>query len=439
MKAKILLLPWQKEFLEDRHKIKILLAGRQSGKSHALMAGLTKICAGGPGRSAVILPIQAQANEFYKVMISGQGFESLMATEPKLWPYPAMVFHSGHYLEFRSFENPKRLRGGKWTGVVAIDEANDLSGDEVLRVALLKTSSTNAQVWITSTITSHNWLWDKYLQGQANDPMVRSWLKTSEEGYPFRGEEGKKRLADLKTITPKWIWDSEMMCIPGTDNSTAFPYWQQCLTDAAPPDRPLSTRKYIVGLDLGRTADQEVAIVLDDTGGVCEIVEFPSGSAALQHAVMAQRIVSLCRHWNNAPLVIDSTGKGGSGGNLKPQEDSHVEIYRRACDPANITLREFYWSANRDNQTKADVISHLMLLTEQQRIHCPKQFNSLDAQMKAYRILKAKGSASTFGPAPNASVNDDGVASLAQAAWGAFHEDWFEGAQSGGDLSSAFG
>ena len=436
MLASIKLLPWQREFLEDPHRVKILIAGRQSGKSHALYAGLSKVCSASRGRSAVILPVQSQANDFFKTMVAGDNFESLLLGEPKIWPYPVLTFRSGHTLEFRSFEKPKRLRGGKWTGLVCVDEANDLEGDDILRVCLLKTAATNAQILVTSTVTEPNWLWDKFLEGQSPNPMIKSWLYTVEHGFPFRGTEGRKRLEDLRSITPKYVWDSEMLCMPSASQANAFPYWDGCLVESPPPKGPSRSHSYLIGLDLGRQRDGEVAVVGDEEGQVVDYLAFPMGSEALAHEIMAARVAALSRHWGNAGVVIDSTGKGGAGGQLVSGQDSHVEVYRRALGD-NARLREFYWSGNRDNETKAHVIQNLMLMTEQKRLKCHKaSFAELDVQMRQYRILKNRGSASTFGPKPKSGHNDDAVAALAQLAWG-MREDWFERA-GGQGVANAF-
>ncbi len=427
------LMDWQREYLTDPHKIKVLIAGRQTGKSHCLMAGLTKICATTTGRSAVVMPIQPQATDLYKLMISASNFEHLLLREPKLWPYPQLTFKSGHFLEFRSFENPRRLRGGKWDGVVVCDEANDLDGEMISRVVLPKISATDAQLWIASTITHHNWLYDLYLRGQNSDPIYRSWLKTSEHGYMFQGEAGRRRLLDMESITPKHIFDAEFRCIPSVDNSTLFPYFARCLIDSDPPERPQSGRRYLIGLDLGRVRDAEVAICGDDQGLIVDYLEFPTGNAALEHTQMAGRIDSMSRFWNNARVVIDSTGKGGNTRG-SCETDSHVEMYKPVLGDR---LEEFYWSANRENATKYEVLSHLALLTEQRKIRCPKKFSALIAQMHGYRILKAKGSSSTFGPL-HSGHNDDGVAALAQYAWG-MKQKWFGSDGQGQSLASVFG
>lgn len=435
MKLHINLAPEQLEFIRDSHPIKVLLAGRQWGKSHVVMADLTATGATTRGRSAVVMPIQSQATDFYKVMLEGENFERLLMKPPKLWPFPQLTFRSGHYLEFRSFEKPKRLRGGKWDGRVVCDEANDLEGNDIQKIILPKVSTTAAKVLITSTITHHNWLWDLYLRGQANDPIVKSWLYPSTTGIMFQGEVGRQRLADLKSVTPSFIWDSEYLCIPGSDNTTAFPYWSRCLTDDKPPETPQAGRRYMIGLDLGRSRDGEVAICGDDLGQIVEYVDFPTGSAALEHNQMAQRVAAMSRFWG-APVVIDSTGKGGAGGTLSSDKDSYVEVYKAACGSGNVI--EMIWSANRENNTKYDIITFLALMIEQGKIKCCKKFNELDVQIKQYRILKAKGQNSTFGPTPKSGHNDDAVAALAQWVWAGMKKNKWRGLNNEGSIDANF-
>lgn len=414
MQVSIPLTQAQIDIANDPHRVKVVLAGRGWGKSTLLYAVLTMIGLTSRGKSAVIMPIQSQAKDFFRDMSDGENFESLTDGEPILWPYPLITWKgTKHRCEFRSFERPKRLRGGRWTGgVVACDEANDLSGDEISKIILPKMSTGDSQLYITSTITHHNWLWDLAQKGLGNDPLVKAWIFPSPTGIAFQGPKGKQRLADLRSITPKHIWDSEYLCIPGEDNSTAFPYFKQCIVDADPPTVRQPGRAYIAGLDLGRTRDHTFLTILDDTGLLVHAEEFELGQT---HELMAQRVGARARYWD-CSVVIDSTGAGGSGG-TRLGSDSHVEVYRQHVN----SLREFYWSPNSESQSKRDIISNLMLMTEQKRLRVPKKFQTVISQMQGYRVLQARGSKTTFGCREG---HDDGVASLAMAAWG-LHRRWF--------------
>jgi|SRR5579862_261623 len=404
----------QIEIANDPHRVKVLIAGRGWGKSTLLYAVLSQIGLSNQGKSAVIMPIQSQAKDFFRDMSDGENFDSLLQGEPILWPYPLITWKgTKHRLEFRSFERPKRLRGGRWTGgIVACDEANDLSGDEITKIILPKMSTGDSQLYITSTITHQNWLWDLGQRGLSGDKLVKTWIYPSPTGIAFQGPKGKQRLADLKSITPEYQWNSEYLCIPGQDNSTAFPYFNQCIIDANPPEGPEKSFGFIGGLDLGRTRDHTFLTILRSDGLLVHAEEFELGQT---HELMAQRVGARSRYWD-CPIVIDSTGGGGSGG-ARSSNDSFVEVYRQQVN----SLREFYWSPNSESQSKRDIISNLMLLTEQRRLKVPKRFAAVISQMQNYRVLQSRGSKTTFGCKQG---HDDAVASLAMSAWG-LHRRWY--------------
>ena len=431
MNFQIDLMPWQRQIIADDRKIQYLIGGRQVGKSHLMYAIICSICGTRNGRSAVVCPIQTQATDFFKVMMQGDRFEELLACEPKLWPNPTMKFKSGHELEFRSFENPKRLRGGLWDGVVICDEANDLDGDDIKKVILPKVSTTNAKIYVTSSITHHNWLWDSYLKCKDGTKLEKAWLVKSDQGYCFQGEAGKKRLADIKDITPIMIYESEYECIPGVDNAVAFPYWDKCLVDEDAPKQPERDKLYIIGLDLARVQDSEVGVCIDNTGKVVEVVKFTPDKAPLDHGLMAQRFKAMSQFWNNAPVVIDATGKGNYKETLGSDKDSYIDEFYRPVIGGNSII-EMWWSPNANNNTKYDVITFLALMTEKRKLTCSKKFELLDKEMKRYSVLISKGAQSTFGPAKDSKVNDDHVSALAMAVWQGFRKKRFR-SQDGGD------
>lgn len=398
-----------------------------------MKAMLTEAGMSAPGRSLLIMPIQSQCNDWFTELISDTevedpecsneddddaseyNYESILDRKPKLWPYPQIIFAgTKHRLGFRSFENPKRIRSGNCTGLIVCDEANDLDGDEVIRVLLSKILDTKAQIILTSTVTHHNWLWDLYLRGQSNDTMVKSWMFTTPEGVAFQGEDGKKRLADFRSLYPEWQWDAEMLCKPGKDGTAVFPYLDQCLTTLLPPENPENGRRYIGGLDLGRVGDPEELIILDDNG---QVVFHESFDLGLTHEVMAQRVAARSRFWN-AVIVADATGAGGSGGH-RSAEDSHILTYRAALPDG--MLRPLFWSPNADSRSKRDIISHLSLMTEQAKVQINKdKFPKLIAQMQRYKMIVKNGKCIGFGCTDG---HDDCVSAMAMADWG-IKEHW---------------
>ena len=84
-----------------------------------------------------------------------------------------------------------------------------------------KILDTKAQLILTSTITHENYLWDLYQRGQANDPLVKSWMWPTPMGPYFQGAYGKQRLADFRSLYDEQTWNSECLCIPTKDGSKA--------------------------------------------------------------------------------------------------------------------------------------------------------------------------------------------------------------------------
>jgi hypothetical protein len=382
LQVEIPLTKTQLEIANDSHKIRVLIGGRGIGKSLLAYSMLVQTCCNGPGSSCLIMPIQRQARDAYLEMMAADGIDDLIQSRTT-YPCPEIVWKSGHRLEFRSFDNPNRLRGGTWTGLVVADEANNLSGKDVRKIIILKLMKSNGKLFITSTISNENWLWQLFLKGKTKNKLVKSWMYTTPESIQFQGPGGAARLADFKSLLSEYEWQTECMCVPTKEDTAAFPYLENCIVDVVVPKSPISDRKYIMGVDLGRTRDHTAWVLLDDTGLVVLTGQFDLG---IMHEVMAQRIGAIARFWG-ANVVIDATGAGGSGG-TKTENDSYVLLYEQEL-PRN-RLQRLYWSANQESQTKRDIISNLMLATERKKILIPRQYVDLIEQCKNYRIL-AKG------------------------------------------------
>lgn len=422
----------QREFVSDPAMVKILIAGRRWGKSHTLQSALVK-AAEKRGNSVVLLPYQDQATKLFKLMDSTPNIQYLYKSRPKLWPKPEMRWASGHETRFEGFnENPLQQRGGKWTGVLALDESNDLNGAMVKRVLWPKIADTRAQILIVSTITSFNWLYEIYQDGlrggvvksfyEKRNPIPNAIGYPTSSGVMFQDADGKQRLADLKSITPRIIWDSEFECIPGSDNSECFPYWKNSFVGTRAPAAPEPGRIYMAGLDIGRVRDNTVLVILDDEFRICEVTVWTPRNPPILPDELAQLVATRVRYWD-ARCIADSTGAGA-------KNDPHIEIFQRLMPD----MIPFVFSSTRENSTKFDLVTNLMLCTEQRKLKCPfgngeiisleapEGFRLLDMEMRGYKILVSSGAKSIFGAKKEKGggpeAHDDCVAALLMAAWG---------------------
>lgn len=420
--VEIPLTPDQQDIANHPARIKVLVGGRRWGKSTLLQAVATQNALKYPTeKSLFLMPILSTVKEFYQDMMDADGFSDLLAREPTVWPAPIMTFHGGHRLFFKSFERPDRIRSS-YLRAAYCDEANQMSVSKILQVVLPKLADLRGTLWITSTITHHNELWDLYLRGQnPKEKLVKSWLRPSSTGYIFQSKEGQQELADLRSVTPKPIFDAEWDCVPGTDMTAAFPFFNQCI-GGQKFERPRNC-SHIMAVDLGRSVDNTAVVVMEvDTGLVVYTELFPLG---LHTSLYAQKAGAIARFWN-ASVIVDSTGGGGSGGS-RGTDDSFVLEYKKEIPD----LREYFWSPNRDNDRKEDAIVSLMLATEQKKIQVPECFPELIQQMRAYSMIYRNGRR-TFGPRKGSGVNDDLVSSLAMC-WLAIRNGWYV-TQSGAPL-----
>lgn len=290
-----------------------------------------------------------------------------------------------------------------------------MDGNDVFKIIAPKLADQDGTLYLTSTITHHNWLWDLYLRGQdPREKLVKSWLYPTSTGIMFQGEKGRQRLEDLKSVTDFKTWQSEYECIPSSDDTSAFPFINDCL-DGVDNIAPNKGGPFIMGLDLGRSIDSTVMVIIHvPTGTVCHTHRFAKGS---RHETMALAVGAETKRWGNCSVVIDSTGGGGSGG-AKTSDDSYVNFYR----PHITELHKFVWSPNRENAAKKDLIDALCLAFETAKLHINKdKFQELIAELRNYRVFVERSGQVTFGPRTG---HDDYVSALAMAWWG-IKQHWY--------------
>ena len=93
-----------------------------------------------------------------------------------------------------------------------------------------------------------------------------------------------------------------------------------------------------------------------------------------------------------------------------------LKVYEKEIGARKV--KRLYWSANSESQSKKDIISNLMLMTEQKRLLIPRLNIELVDQMHSYRVLGKNRRQIGFGPIEG---HDDFVAMLAEGAWALAH------------------
>src|SRR6185436_2893489 len=138
-------------------------------------------------------------------------------------------------------------------------------------------------------------------------------------GYCFHGDQGKADLALLRAQFPTKVWKQEYECEPLATIDAVFMYVDQCI--GGQPTGPIPGRAYVVSQDIGRTYDPSGVVVMDKAGNIAHAEEYPLG---MKHDEQARRTLALSRTYNNAQVVLDTTG-GASGGHA----ESHIKEYHK--------------------------------------------------------------------------------------------------------------
>jgi len=259
-------------------------------------------------------------------------------------------------------------------------------------------------------------------QNPANWARMRSWRFSIEDGMMFQSEEGKAEVESLRAITPRTVWESEYEAKPTANSRAVFRHEDlQAAKRGVVPDKCEQGKRYILSLDLGRIKDPSAYVVIDCDPQAPLVVEAGIRPLRERHEVTSQLMLREKRRWNNATMVLDSTGSGkGSASRV----DEYIKHYHRTIPDAV----PFLWNS----QTKKRIIDQLCLAIEQHKLAIPEKFHELHHQLSVYEFID-KGEWVAFSAPPE--EHDDLVAALAMA-WNAYIMGWGGRLKSLGALSA---
>ena len=288
----------------------------------------------------------------------------------------------------KSADNPVSLLGEGLDWVI-VDEAARLKPtiwQEHISQRLI-----DRQGWalLISTPKGKGWYYELFRRGQGKDPHYQSWNLPSWTN-PLLDRDLIEAERDR---LPQRVFDQEYGAQFIEGAGTIFRDLRQCATGTW--KAPVTGQTYLAGLDLAKTEDFSVLVILNRAREVVFVDRFHRLDWALQVA----RIKGACDRYNKARILCDTTGVG------EPVYES-MRIAGCRVSPYPFTAR-----------SKADLIRNLALQIEQQKIVLPKP----DLWPEGIEELEAfeysvTDSGNVKMSAPD-GVHDDCVMALALAAW----------------------
>jgi hypothetical protein len=406
-------------------------------------------------RYTYIVPKYAQLWEEYDTITRNEELRGKIA-RARTQPYPHIRWDNESIVAYRSFDRPENIRG-KGEDEVWSDEIQEYAEMEFWAVIRPLVSDRRGTIGVSGQLRGRNWVWrsfvipgllcrciiehrkklpDADIARWINDrcyggmPVVNvadiddalsridlsrpdeyaSWITPSTAGLVFQGEKGIRELEVAKRQMLRALYEQEYLCIPTAGIAGVFrPDDLEASKRGASRGAPDPAQKYILSVDLGRVVDPCSAIIYE-IGSDAVVYEevFPLGQ---DHFVSAARVRDLRVRWNEAAVLLDTTG-GATGGHA--EKDAYVELYKTL----NPFARSIYWTYS----SKKGMIEELVLALEQRKISIPSSLRETHRQLAAYTY--AVRSDSKIDYHASQGEHDDLVAALAMA-WLAKRRGWY--------------
>ena len=381
----------QKEIFKDNTRFKILACGRRFGKTtlaayDALYKVLNKEIYDYDLNVWIVAPTYNHSMIVWRKLLELAPFETIIK-----------VNRSDRYIEFfdgsivwcKSADNPDSLRG-EGLDFLIVDEAAMVkkeAWEHALRPAL---ADKQGSAIFISTPKGKNWFYELFLRGlDPNQPEYKSWQYPSWEN-PFLP---KQEIEEMRKNLPELVFRQEVMAEFIEGGGVVFRNIHDCISGSI--EEPQPNKSYVMGVDLAKYEDYTVIVVMDVSR--MQVVYFDRFNQ-IDWSYQKSKIIEIAKKYNNAMVIIDSTGVG----------DPIYEDLQRA----GLRIEGFKFT----NQTKTQLIQNLALKIEQKQITFP-QIEDLILELQAFGYEVTSTGNIRYG-AP-AGFHDDCVIALALAVWGA--------------------
>ena len=372
----------QKEILKSESRDIAICAGRGFGKSIFAAYRAMKTLLADDKKIAIIAPTYdlAQKPFNYLNLWIAKSFRNMLAGLSSRIPQQIITPWNSQ-LYCKSADNPTSILGERYD-LVIVDEAARIKRN-VFNTYIFPTTSKGGKSLFISTPFGKGWFYEKY-----QDCKPGAFYFTSKDN-PYTSIDEWER---AKQKLPEQVFKQEYMALFADDAASVFRGVREIISDDCLED--VTDHRYLLGVDLGKHEDFTVLIVLDKYSH--KVVYFDRFKK-IHWPLQKERIMSIAKRYNNARIIIDSTGLGD------PISDD--------LKHKGLLVDDFKISG----KSKQQLIDKLSIYIQQKAIIIPNN-DILKDELESYGY-QISDSGNIKYSAPQ-GLHDDCVIALALAVWG---------------------
>jgi hypothetical protein len=367
-------------------RFRIVCAGRRWGKS--LAAAQEALCSAIQPETVgwVIAPNYGLAEKIFREVLWTLKRKMPEWIEKESESRMFIKLKNGSIIEGKSAENIDSLVGEGLDWAI-LDEAARLP--EAAWYQAIRPALADKEGWamIISTPVGRNWFYKIFTRGQDSKfPLYASWTFPSKTN-PFLAPV---ELQEAKGTLPERVYKQEIEAQFLDDSGAVFRKIRDCVRGDF--EGPIPGRKYVIGADLAKSVDFTVICVIDTA--TRHIVHFDRFNK-VDWSLQLQRIAEAAKAYNNASVLLDSTGLG---------DPVLEELRLKGVGAEGYILT---------NTSKKQLIEGLAMSIEKQDISFP-DIPELINELEIYEYEMTRAGNIKYN-APEGNFHDDTVISLGLA------------------------
>ncbi len=392
----------QAKYLLDSHPIRVVVAGRQGGKSTcaACDAAFAAVTASVQGRASHILltaPTTDQGRitfDIVELLVRRSPIGGLI-TRCIASPFPVLELGSSVAVSVRpTAEGGRHLRGHTYSAAY-IDEAGWIQYSTIQEAIMPTLARDSGRLTLSSTPTIRGgWLHDLFERGLRDDPQIRS--------FSFPTTANPHISADFVETQRTQMTDQQFAReFEGTFSdaaSTVFAFDHVVACAVGEEEEPRSGGEYVLGWDPAARRDKSAVVIIDKSRRPWSVVKV-ADLRGLEYLAQVSTIASLARRYNQARVVLDATF-----------QTVLADLLRRE----DLTVDAVVFTSD----TKSNLVMNLALVVERREIRFPPRRDLLDEFARYQAQTNPTTGHVRFG-AVGAGTFDDMITALALAAKGA--------------------